>query len=217
MLEDWDIIPIGYEGCFHCRRLFPAHHFSRFQRWISSARQKSGLSGTYRYESYKPDKHFCIQCGVKEGQYPFGQRIFVGFGEPGTANEAMLPCPYCSLIVDNTSACCELCGGCDDCIAFVKRAKAQGFPVAFFDKDRCDHFATIALCASLKAWELRGSYDLKWVEMSNMRPVGEPVFKEYKDKSPEDLLAMIGEKLTPRGKDAKAFSSATPGYLIAVE
>lgn len=64
MLEDWAVIPIGYESCFYCHRILPAHSFSRFQRWITSARQKST---NYDYHSWKADKHFCMSCGAQHG------------------------------------------------------------------------------------------------------------------------------------------------------
>ena len=82
MLEDWAIIQMGYEACYFCKRFLPKEHFSRFQRHLTAARQHSDC---FDYATWNPQKHYCIECGVKNHLYPGGKMIYVGFGDPDTS------------------------------------------------------------------------------------------------------------------------------------
>ena len=116
MLEDWLIIPAGYEACYYCHRLLPPDSFSRHQRRRTAGRQ---TSLNFNYATWEARLHYCIQCGVKNGKYERGQKIFTGFGDPGYRQEAVVACLPCGTVVD-----AELlgCGSCSACASCVQRA-----------------------------------------------------------------------------------------------
>ncbi len=122
MLEDWEIIPLGYEACWYCRRLLPSDRFSRFQRHLTSARQHSL---NFDYQSWKPEKHFCIDCGLKHGQYEPGERIFTGFGDPGCTAESVQSCSSCGVLSEFKLLACESCGACKICMNATRFAKDE--------------------------------------------------------------------------------------------
>ena len=109
MLEEWKIIPLGHEACHYCRRLLPKECFSRIQRHLTAARQHS-LS--FDYATWNSKIHYCLECGVKEHQYPPGKRIYIGFGGTGSGNEAVMPCKQCGTLVDYHSRDLRLCPKC---------------------------------------------------------------------------------------------------------
>ena len=110
MLEEWEIIPLGHESCHYCKRLLPKERFSRFQRHLTAARQHS-LS--FDYATWNPKKHYCLECGVQNHHYPGGLWIYVGFGDPGCKNEAVMPCQRCSTLIDYQS----VRKVCQDCLS----------------------------------------------------------------------------------------------------
>lgn len=97
MLEEWEIIPLGYETCHYCNRLLPNERFSRFQRHLTAARQHSLC---YDYATWNPKKHYCLDCGIMNHQYTLGQKIYTGFGDPGYKSEALMPCKHCSILFE---------------------------------------------------------------------------------------------------------------------
>ena len=69
MLDDWLIMPPHYEACWYCRCLLPAHKFSRAQRILTAGRQQWMKRD---YATWKPEEHYCIECGVRHGLYEKG-------------------------------------------------------------------------------------------------------------------------------------------------
>ncbi|CAF9925158.1 hypothetical protein IMSHALPRED_006401 [Imshaugia aleurites] len=77
------IIPRGREICFHCKRLLPREKFSLFQRYLSRSRQH--LWFRFDYATWNPEKHYCLDCGVKHRRYPSGKMVYIdGRGAIGT-------------------------------------------------------------------------------------------------------------------------------------
>ena len=194
MLEDWAIIPIGYEACYYCHRLLQARRFSRFQRWLTSARQKSG---TYDYHSYNPAKHFCIKCGVRYGQYEKGRGIFVGYGDVGSTREVVTPCIHCFALFKDQGYCCRICGCCETCVYNAMVSKQKKLPVPFFFEEECEHRAFLEAGTAFFRWQIgwcdKKNFDL--IERPRPKPEGEPLFSEYENLPPKELLEMVGEKM----------------------
>ena len=215
VLEDWDMIPIGYEVCCYCHRLRAAHYFSRFQRWVTSARQKSA---TYDYRSWKPEKHFCIKCGIEHGHYGPGQRIYVGFGDAGSTRNSLWVCAFCQAVVDWRKICCEICGGCARCIATTQSVREARVPIAFFYEETCEHRAIMETYRALYAHSAADSYGNGPIQKDEVEPLEEPIFTVYAKKRPKEILALVGEKMLEDENDLdEKYHGIRPGYLNAVE
>lgn len=52
------------------------------------------------YATWKPEEHYCIECGVRHVLYDKGEKIHTAFGESGYIEEAVVPCSYCGEVVD---------------------------------------------------------------------------------------------------------------------
>ena len=173
MLEEWDIIPLGHEACHYCSRLLPKERFSRFQRHLTRARQHS-LS--FDYTTWKPDKHYCLDCGVMNHYYPTGKKIYVGFGDPGCKDEAVVPCEHCGILIDYHSWEIQFCS---DCNAFIGGHELKR-PWIY---DPCSS----------------SSVSYSWTAGAGVEDpseeVVEPESKDYENAEPGSLLALIGERL----------------------
>ena len=110
ILEDWAIIPLGCEACHYCKHILPKERFSRFQRHLTAARQHAL---NFDYATWKPEKHYCLECGVREHHYSGGKWIYVGFSSPGFENEAAMSCQHCGNLIDYDLSHlqdCQTCG-----------------------------------------------------------------------------------------------------------
>jgi len=125
--EDWQVIPLGYEACWYCRQLLPADKLSWYQRRLTAARKDSL---TCDYGSWKAEKHFCIECGVKLGQYQRGERIYTGFGDPGYTDVAVVPCFSCGTAQDDDLSDCNSCGAFKICMDVTEVARDNNMSVA---------------------------------------------------------------------------------------
>ena len=113
MLEDWEIIPLGFESCHYCKRLLPKEHFDRHQRHKTAARQDSLW---FDYTAWDPESHYCLDCGAKNHIYRAGEQIFVGFGDPGCKDEALMLCKRCNTLKEH-QYCSGLCRDCEGIVA----------------------------------------------------------------------------------------------------
>ena len=172
MLEEWDIIPLGHEACHYCSRLLQKERFSRFQRHLTRARQHS-LS--FDYGTWKPDRHYCLDCGVVHRHYPTGKKIYVGFGDPGFKDEAVVPCGHCGILIDYhpgdpfCSACYVLIGANELKCSWIYDPCSSS----------SDSYSRTAVAG---------------VE-NQSEEVVEPESKDYENAEPGSLLGMIGERL----------------------
>lgn len=108
MLEKWQIVPLGCEYCFFCKRLLPKERFSSFQRHLTTTRQHSLC---FDYGSWNPKRHYCLNCGVKNHIYLGGRKIVTGIGDTGY-KEAVMPCERCGTLVDYKPRGSKLCPDC---------------------------------------------------------------------------------------------------------
>ena len=173
MLEEWYIIPDGYETCHYCNKLLPKERFSRFQRRLTAARQYPN-SLCFDYGSWRPEKHYCIACGIKNHHYSGGKRIYIGFGDPGFKDEAVVPCEHCGTLLDDGSWDFRFCGVCDGLLG-------------------TDDMMSMGLCSpsssdSPPGLAIRGDENTPKIVM-------EPERKAYENVHPKSLLASIGERL----------------------
>ena len=192
-LEKENIFPTGREGreaCYYCRRLLRSNEFSRLQQGITAARQKEG--SYYDYESYKPEKHFCVNCGFKDHLYPLGQPIYVTGWYKSSFVRHVIACQYCSEIIDFDLVACESCRGCYTCIDIARKAVEDDMPIAFTGDERCNHKAIIDTCKAFKRFGFGCSEEIPLLEI-NGQPPSEPDCYDYVEKDYE-LLALVGEK-----------------------
>lgn len=171
MLEEWQIIPLGYEACFYCSRLLPKERFSRFQRHLTAARQHAL---EFDYDTWNREKHYCLECGVKHHLYPGGRRIYIGFGDPGYKDEAVIPCDHCGSLVDYQTPTFVICPSC------------HGVSGA----DGLSSLSTQGSSSSNPHLKVATTSDKEQSE-----GVTEPERKAYEDAEPGSLLALIGERL----------------------
>ena len=171
MLEEWEIIPLGYEACHYCKRLLPKERFSRFQRCLTATRQHS-LS--FDYATWNPKKHYCLKCGVQNHHYPRGEWIDVDFGDPGFRNEAVMPCQHCG---DLLSFHLMHMQGCQNCTSLPWNS--TNFSAMFSPPSSSSLRPGIAVTSSP---------DLS-------QEPAEPKRKAYKGKLARTVLALIGERL----------------------
>ena len=176
MLEEWDIIPLGHEACHYCRRLLQKERFSRFQRHLTRARQQSLF---FDYATWKPDKHYCLDCGVMNRHYPTGRKIYVGFGDPGCKDEAVVPCEHCGVLIDYHPWDFQFFQFCPDCNQLVG---ADGLKRPWF-YDACS--------SSSDSYSRTTGAGVE----KQSEEVVEPESKDYEDAEPESLLGLIGERL----------------------
>lgn len=174
MLEEWEIIPLGYEACHYCNRLLPKERFSRFQRHLTAARQHS-LG--YHYATWNPKKHYCLDCGLKNNQYPTGKKIYTGFGDPGCKSEAVIPCARCSILIEYHPWNFRFC---PDCIELFRADENRPwiYDPCFF----LSHLYPKTPAAS---------------DGNGAEEFTEPEYKDYENAEPGSLLALIGERLPP--------------------
>ena len=172
MLEEWDITPLGHEACHYCSRFLPKERFSRFQRHLTRARQHS----LFDYASWKPDKHYCLDCGVMKRHYPIGKKIYVGFGDPGSKDEAVVPCELCAVLIDYYPWDFRLCSNCIKLIGVVDLKLP-------WIHDPCSSSSDPY---SRLIGEGVGS---------RSEEVVEPESKDYENADPGSLLGLIGERL----------------------
>ena len=166
VLEECLIIPMGYEACHYCKRLLPSECFSRFQRRLTAARQHSFF---FDYASWKPEKHYCLECGVKNHHYPGGKNIYVGFGFHDYMDEAVFPCKHCGNLSYYLPGLTTLCVKCDE------------------DTSLC--ITSSPSCLSLKTAFADGR--------EQSQKTIEPSIQDYQPIKREFLLALIGERLLP--------------------
>ena len=169
MLEEWYIIPDGYEACHYCNKLLPKERFSRFQRRLTAARQYPN-SLCFDYATWKPEKHYCIACGVKIHHYPGGKKIYIGFGDPGFKEEAVVPCEHCGTLLDDV----RFCPVCDELLG-------------------TDDITSMELCSPSSSHSPSGLAVTG--DESTPKIVMEPKRKSYENVHPKSLLASIGERL----------------------
>lgn len=172
MLEEWYIIPDGYETCHYCNKLLPKERFSRFQRRLTAARQYPN-SLCFDYATWKPEKHYCIACGIKNHLYPRGKKIYVGFGDLGFKEEAVVPCEHCGTLLDERSwfGFCAVCDGLLD----------------------TEYMMSIGL-RSLSSSDSPPGLAVRG-DKNKPKTVLEPDRKAYENIHPKSLLASIGERL----------------------
>lgn len=173
MLEEWQIIPLGHELCRYCNRLLPKESFSRFQRHLTAARQDSLC---FDYTTWKPDKHYCLNCGVKHQHYPGGKKIYTGFGDPGCKDEAVMPCEHCGTLVDYEPWDFRFCPNCNGLLG----------------SDECES-RWIRKNSSSDSLAMMAVSD----DEDSSEEGTEPESKAYEDAEPGSLLALIGERLLP--------------------
>ena len=189
-LEKCKIIRGGLELCFYCHHLLRADKFSFFQRRITAARQ---MSLGYDYQSWKPEKHFCIDCGLKHHQYALGRPIDVGWV---SGEAAIIPCQHCSEQFDSREVACTLCLGCPSCIAIAQKAFSdKEVPVAFISDEFCGHKAMIDSCKAFRAYGFGGSGEETLLEINGPEPEGDPDLVEYGNKPLHEILDFVGEKV----------------------
>lgn len=133
ILEEWNLIPDGYEACYFCRRFLHLHHYSRSQRHDTAIRQGAV---NFDYKAWKASDHYCLECGVRHDKYRKGVKILTGFGDPGYLDEAVVPCLHCGLIFDFHTVNCAFCLGC---IGIARTATEAGLRLASPCQDPCDH------------------------------------------------------------------------------
>ena len=180
MLEEWQIIPLGRELCHYCNRLLPRERFSRFQRRLTAARQDSLC---FDYATWKPQKHYCVECGVKNCHYPGGQKIYIGFGDPGCQYEAVVPCKYCGRLVEYRSWEQRFYPSCNGLIGA--------------DELRIPYICTPSTSASSSSsdpYPKMASVDFG----KRSKETVEPGWDVYDNAKPEYLLALVGERLLAR-------------------
>ncbi|MCJ1278152.1 hypothetical protein MMC21_005967 [Puttea exsequens] len=169
MLEEWDIIPVGCEACFYCRRILFVSSFSRFQRKLTASRQHAF---NYDYSSWKSENHYCIACGIAKGHYPRGERIPIGLGDPGYTNSAVIP----SSIGRDT--------------IYEPRARRE----VYVPKDSFDiTWDSKVLLELERSNETVAVFNSTMCEMSDAKR--EPEYYEFNDA--ELLLGLVDEKLLP--------------------
>lgn len=135
-------------------------------------------------------------------QYKRGQPIYIGFGDPGYQNDALIPCPFCPAIVESYHIGCNICGGCKNCITVTRRAKEDRVPLDLYSEVACDHKFIIDACRRLERLDLVGDDKVEGSAMFENFAGDEecePHWKEYQDVEPRDLLALIGERLDGMG------------------
>ncbi|KAF6225535.1 hypothetical protein HO133_009535 [Letharia lupina] len=171
MLEEWQIIPQGYETCFYCNRLLQKEHFSRFQRHLTAARHHTLC---FNYATWNPAQHYCLDCGVRHHHYPGGKRIYVGFGDPGYKDEAVMPCEHCGTLVDYEPWDFRFCPECNGLLGA--------------DELRSRWIHNTSSSDSHLETEVAG-------HENQSEEVTEPESKAHEDAEPGSLLALIGERL----------------------
>ncbi|KAL9134622.1 MAG: hypothetical protein Q9175_004194 [Cornicularia normoerica] len=171
MLEEWQIIPLGHETCHYCNRLLPKNCFSRFQRHLTAARQHSLW---FDYATWSPEKHYCLECGVKYHHYPGGKRIYIGFGDPGCKDEAVMPCEQCGTLVDYEPWDFRFCPVCKGLLGT--------------DEIESRWVRNTSSLDSHPGIVVAG-------DKNQSEKVMEPESKAYEDAEPGSLLALIGECL----------------------
>lgn len=115
ILEDWDVVPFGYEACYYCQCFLPLRCYDRKQRRATVARQDSDLL-EYDYTTWLPEQHYCLDCGIMNHKYVWGEMILTGYGDPGCETEGILPCSYCGLSMEFDAVCCGYCSACEKCV-----------------------------------------------------------------------------------------------------
>ena len=175
MLEEWEIIPLGYEACYYCHRLLQNEYFSRFQRHLTAARQHS-LS--FDYATWNSEKHYCLDCGVKKQHYPAGKKIYIGLGDPGCKNEAVVPCKQCRTPVDYHSRDLRLCSNCNGRIQVDEFVFPWNFRPSS-SSSSSEPYSKMAVAG----------------DESQSEEVTEPESTFYENAEPGSLLALIGERL----------------------
>ena len=175
-LEECDIIPWGHEACHYCRRLLQKERFSRFQRYLTRARQHSLC---FDYASWKSDRHYCLECGVVNRHYPTGRKIYVGFGDPGSKDEAVVPCGHCGSLIDCAPWDFQFCPDCNQLIGAdeLKPPWIHG---------PCSSSSDLYLAAAGAGVEIQSE------------EVVEPESRDYENAEPGSLLGLIGERLLLR-------------------
>ena len=173
MLEEWDIIPLGHEACHYCSRLLQKERFSRFQRHLTIARQHS-LS--FDYATWKSDKHYCLDCGVRNRHYPTGKKIYVGFGDPGCKDEAVVPCEYCGVLMDYYPSDLQSCPDCRELVGADELKHPWLYDPCSSSSDSYSRTAGVGV-------------------ENQSEEVVEPESKDYENAEPESLLGLIGEHL----------------------
>ena len=190
---DWLDRFSSHEACWYCRQILPRERFSRLQRQLTGARQ---TSFDYDFTSYKPEKHFCIRCGVKHGRYKRGQKIYTGFGDPGYREEGVVPCTYCGKIVESGSLGCELCSGCRSCIKLKVSTKDEDPPVSGFDR-KMNHCKHKAITKDWKAVEIVHCLGPGCLTLSDDDFQPEPHPLTYVEANSRYILALAGEGYMP--------------------
>lgn len=173
MLEEWDIIPLGHEACHYCNRLLQKERFSRFQRHLTRARQHSPF---YDYATWKSDKHYCLDCGVMNRHYPTGKKIYVGFGDPGSKDEAVVPCGHCRILYEYLPWVLPFCPNCHA-------------PTGANELTRSWVYGPCPSSLVSYPWTAGAGVENRSEE------VVEPESKDYENAEPGSLLALIGERL----------------------
>ena len=115
-----------------------------------------------------------MACGVKNHHYPGGKKIYIGFGDPGCKDEAVVPCEHCGTLLDDGSWYFRFCPVCDELLG-TDEMVSMGF---------CDPPSSNPPHASAN----RG-------DESTPNIVIEPERKAYENAHPKSLLALIGELL----------------------
>ena len=176
VLEECDIIPLGHEACHYCRRLLQKERFSRFQRYLTRARQHSLC---FDYASWKSDRHYCLDCGVVNGHYPADRKIYVGFGDPGSKDEAVVPCGHCGILVDSRPWDYQFCPMCSQVVGVDELGRPWDYDLCSSSSDSDSG----ALGAGVE---------------NQSEEVVEPESKDYENAEPGSLLGLVGERLLLR-------------------
>lgn len=195
MLEDGLVIPRGCERRYYCNRILQKERFSRFQRHLTAARQDSLC---FDYVTWKPEKHFCLLCGVKHHHYPGGKRIYIGYGDPGYKDEAIMPCEDCGTLVNYEPWDFRFCPDCN----------------GFIGSDETESRWTRTPSSSNLHPDMVVASD-----ESQSEEVAEPQSKDYEDAEPGSLLALIGERLlsnSPKNAESVAEGKVREGERQSV-
>ena len=192
ILEDSAIIQPGCQACNHCQRLLTLHHFSGFQRLLTAHRQ---IGDSYDYKSYKPEKHYCMKCGVKTGKYPKGETINAGFEAPRKFR-LVVPCRLCGTLcadkrTQGVNIHCGACWMCQNCNESHRSLKSIH---SMKEGDRCALFEAFVR-ANEPFLDDSKEFEGSCLDSSEETDVKEPDFQQACYLYPDEVLAMIGENV----------------------
>lgn len=168
VLEDWAIVPFGYEPCYYCRSFLPMQCYDRKQRQATAARQDCDLF-EFDYTTWLPEQHYCLECGISNHKYVWGEMILTGYGDPGFEDECILPCSYCGTSMDFDEVCCDICSACDRCVNMawlVSQNHEDLVPIE--QRIGCGHRGILAAMQSLLPSETIDIYRMQLSDPSDL-------------------------------------------------